>query len=559
MQQTSLKRRRDVSEEAVSQVHIQDSHIQKGALLSDDFTERRDLSVKRSLNTKHDSLVEPPIKRPRIDTRTSVVKQRIQSPGTSKHNGRVATQREGTDTLLYEYKDDKTDKLMMSNGAKKENILPQETSSNDCDTLPVTLGNPPAMKGTRTALGSEPVTTDIAAGKNPDDTMRDADECGDQSQNLDAWNQGDSDKNEANLHDAPQDMMPADATCECDQLECLECYPCSSRATHCGSNGCIYCAKRRPGFSFWNSTREKDMKEIFTPGVSALAKAYDGKKNVLVMVMSESAMEVTQASVMEGRRFRAVKHQIDSDLNALMKGLQPALRSYMEALASLKHKKRDIRRQGDRVSRRQKSQLWCLQADLKVKQRIYRSWKSECLVLKSKLKSAEQRWMASMRHVEHEHEYILEDAKLIPTPVHVHWTDKNYNCHTFIQDIKYKQGDIYAGEDTDAGISDDDMGYDHRGMHEGLAQHRFPSLYEDDIRDSAQRRREAGRTYRYENRHHDSYDMWERYTGTYDRTAAPQRAEVRDGYDGYESQPHNVYFSGGQKQPCHNPKKVIVQ
>jgi hypothetical protein len=301
------------------------------------------------------------------------------------------------------------------------------------------------------------------------------------------------------------------------------------------------------------------MRGIYTPGVSALAKAYDGKKNVLVMVMSQSAMEVTQASVMEGRRFRAVKYQIDSDLNALMKGLKPALRSYMEALESLKHKKRDVRRQGDRVSRRQKAQLWQLQADLKEKQRIYRSWKSECLVLKSKLKSAEQRWMASMRHVEHEHEYILEDAKLIPTPVHVHWTDKNYNYHTFIQDTKYEEGDIYVGEDTDAGMPDDDIGYDDRGMHEGLAQHRFPLLYDDEIRGSAQRMRHARRSYRHDNHYDDSFDMVERYAGTCDRTAAPQRAESRDEYDRYKSPPHNVHIPGGQKQLYHDPREVNVQ
>jgi hypothetical protein len=47
-------------------------------------------------------------------------------------------------------------------------------------------------------------------------------------------------------------------------------------------------------------------------------------------------------------------------------------------------------------------------------------------VLKTRLRKAEQEWMAALRDLEYEHEFILEHAKLLPVTEYPDWVEDDH-------------------------------------------------------------------------------------------------------------------------------------
>jgi hypothetical protein len=60
---------------------------------------------------------------------------------------------------------------------------------------------------------------------------------------------------------------------------------------HCGSSDCEDCAVRSPGIHVWNVDQVGVDDLHYTLGVTSLARTYDGRDNVLAMVISQNFME----------------------------------------------------------------------------------------------------------------------------------------------------------------------------------------------------------------------------------------------------------------------------
>jgi hypothetical protein len=61
--------------------------------------------------------------------------------------------------------------------------------------------------------------------------------------------------------------------------------------------------------------------------------------------------------------------------------------------------------------------------------------------------------MSTMRDVEYEHGFILEEANGLPQREGGTWVKVHYEHHRYIREGDYKEGDEYAGEDTDTNVS----------------------------------------------------------------------------------------------------------
>jgi hypothetical protein len=124
------------------------------------------------------------------------------------------------------------------------------------------------------------------------------------------------------------------------------------------------CAIRRPGFDFWKQVPGEQVEaDLYTPGVASLAKSYDGEQNVLVLVLSELVTKAMKGSVVEGRRYCALKTELDAELSQIMDDSQPAWDAYMNSLTLVKNKRYDMRRQNYRPTHEQLGQLRTLKAD----------------------------------------------------------------------------------------------------------------------------------------------------------------------------------------------------
>jgi hypothetical protein len=166
-----------------------------------------------------------------------------------------------------------------------------------------------------------------------------------------------------------RDITPADGaatanSCNCHLEGCVLCHPRRYHAAHCGSSACMDCAIRPPGFDFWKQVPGEQVDaDLYTPGVASLAKSYDGEQNVLVLVLSELVTKAMKGSVVEGRRYRALKTELDAELSQIMDDSQPAWDAYMNSLTLVKNKRYDMRRQNYRPTHEQLGELRTLKAD----------------------------------------------------------------------------------------------------------------------------------------------------------------------------------------------------
>jgi hypothetical protein len=174
---------------------------------------------------------------------------------------------------------------------------------------------------------------------------------------------------------------------------------------------------------------------------------------VLVLVLSELVTKAMKGSVVESRRYRALKIELDSELRQIMDDSQPAWDAYMDSLRLVKNKRYEMRRQNYRPTHEQLGELRTLKADFRGKQRSYQAYRTQCLVLKTRLRKAEQEWMAALRDLEYEHEFILEHAKLLPVTEYPDWVEDDYKHHESIRERAYHEGDEYDGEDTNTDVS----------------------------------------------------------------------------------------------------------
>jgi len=59
-----------------------------------------------------------------------------------------------------------------------------------------------------------------------------------------------------------------------------------------------------------------------------------------------------------------------------------------------------------------------------------------------------------MRDVEYEHEFILEEAKVLPQREGGTWVEDQYDYHPYIRERDYSKDDRYTGEDTNTDVSE---------------------------------------------------------------------------------------------------------
>jgi len=112
--------------------------------------------------------------------------------------------------------------------------------------------------------------------------------------------------------------------CQCQRPGCLRCFPGDEHGIHCGASSCEQCVDRGPGFDGWHVCQTGSDDNIFTDGDAILSRTFDGERNVLALVLSKKGYTAMRNSVMEGRRYRKTKREIDADLEKINEDLQPA-------------------------------------------------------------------------------------------------------------------------------------------------------------------------------------------------------------------------------------------
>jgi hypothetical protein len=150
---------------------------------------------------------------------------------------------------------------------------------------------------------------------------------------------------------------------------------------------------RAAGFDLWEADEPEggdDDDDDFTPGNSTLAKTYNGKKIVKTLVFAKSVYLSIKGSVIEGRRYRATKVRIDSEMDQIVTESQPAWDDYIQSLNKLRRLKHLVAAQACPATFEQKEQHASISAEFRQKQNAYRAYKMRMLVPKIKLRTAEQ-------------------------------------------------------------------------------------------------------------------------------------------------------------------------
>ena len=243
------------------------------------------------------------------------------------------------------------------------------------------------------------------------------------------------------------------STCQCQLASCLRCFPGDEHGIHCGASSCEDCADRGPGFDEWHVCQTGSDKDLFTDGDAILSRTYDGQKNVLSLVLSRRVFEAMRNSVIEGRRYRKTKREIDADLDKINNDAQPAWNEYTAAINDLKAAKWNSRfRSASRMLAERRS-LKEAKGRVRRAQLAYRSFKTRELQLKGKLQDAEQRWFAILKDMDYYQAMFLEHAGSLPQDKDKGWRLKAYEYHHRIRSRHYGDGDVYDGEDTDTDSS----------------------------------------------------------------------------------------------------------
>jgi len=246
--------------------------------------------------------------------------------------------------------------------------------------------------------------------------------------------------------------------CQCNLDGCQRCYPGDCHAAHCGLSSCKDCADLGPGYDEWHVSQTAPNTHIFTSGDSVLSRTFDGKKNVLSLVVARRVLEGMRNSVIEGRRYRKTKNQIDAELDITSKEAQPAWQEYQRAIADLRELKKEL---GFAYLPhfQERAHLIDARKDVRRAQLRFRAIKTRERRLRSRLRDAEHIWWTSFWDLDHYNELILEDAGLVPDDGERHWRTSDYRYHRRIRSQYYGDDDVYDGEDTNTESSSRELNY----------------------------------------------------------------------------------------------------
>lgn len=241
--------------------------------------------------------------------------------------------------------------------------------------------------------------------------------------------------------------------CQCQRPGCLRCFPGDEHAIHRGASSCDDCADRGPGYDGWHVYQTGSDEDNFTDGDAILSRTFDGEKNVLALVLSKSVYTAMRNSVIEGRRYRKTKREIDADLDKINEDAQAAWKEYTAAINDLKVAKWNSRFRSPSRMHAERRSLREARGRVRRTQLAYRSFKARERQLKGKLQNAEQRWFAILTDMDYYQAMFLEHAGLLPRDKDKGWPMKAYEYHNRIRSRHYGDGDIYDGEDTNTDSS----------------------------------------------------------------------------------------------------------
>ena len=246
--------------------------------------------------------------------------------------------------------------------------------------------------------------------------------------------------------------------CQCELEGCQRCYPGNDHAAYCGLSSCKDCADLGPGYDEWHVCQTAPNTHIFTSGVSVLARTFDGKKNVLCLVVARRLLEAIRNAVVEGRRYRKTKKRIDAELNITNKDAQPAWQDYQRAITDLRDLKKEL---GFAYLPHFQERAHLIDARKNVRraQLRYRAIKTRERRLKSRLKDAEYFWWTSLWDLDHYNQIILEEAGVVQDDGERHWRANDYRYHHRIRSRYYGDDDVYKGEDTNTESSSRELNY----------------------------------------------------------------------------------------------------
>jgi len=243
------------------------------------------------------------------------------------------------------------------------------------------------------------------------------------------------------------------SACQCERPGCLRCFPGDEHGIHCGSSSCEQCVDRGPGFDGWHICQTGSDDNIFTDGDAILARTFDGEQNVLALILSRKVYTAMRNSVIEGRRYRKTKREIDADLDKINEDAQPAWNEYTAAVNDLKVAKWNSRFRSPSRMLVERRSLKEAKGRVRRAQQAYRGFKTCERRLKGKLQNAEQRWFATLTDIDFYQAMFLEHAGALSQDKDKGWPLKAYEYHHRIRSRHYGDGDFYEGEDTNTDSS----------------------------------------------------------------------------------------------------------
>jgi hypothetical protein len=237
--------------------------------------------------------------------------------------------------------------------------------------------------------------------------------------------------------------------CQCQLPGCLRCFPGDYHAIYCGLSSCKDCADRGAGYDEWHVCQTGSDEDIFTGGDAVLSRTYNGRRNVLCLVLSRRLFTAMRCSVIEGRRYRKTKREIDAELDKIEEDAQPAWQDYQIAIHDLRRAKKYLGWEAPRPMLEERRAFRELKRTLRRTQLSYRVFKTREQRLKGKLKKAERKWFACLTDLDYFEALFLEHAGSLQLDKDKGWRLDAYNYHHRIRSRSYGDGDVYDGEDTD--------------------------------------------------------------------------------------------------------------
>jgi hypothetical protein len=225
---------------------------------------------------------------------------------------------------------------------------------------------------------------------------------------------------------------------------------------HCGSSDCEDCAVRGPGIHVWNVDQVGVDDLHYTQGVTGLVRTYDGRENVLAMVISQNFMERIRYSVEQGRNYRTLKTELEARACELQQSNQSTLEAYRHAKKAWTTAKRDLVLQRHKPSRHQKELIQTLKNELDDAAHAYHTFVNDCRRLQQQAVELDRGWLMIMREVSYEHEALLVESDVIPMSSTMLWTDQEYSWSNFLNPKEDHTGDDNSS-DASAAFTDDNQ------------------------------------------------------------------------------------------------------